>query len=99
MVVIGDVTGKGPVAAAITSLARYTLRTAALYERTPERVLERLNDILLADPDRRQLCTALCGHVAPHGSGVRIRLACAGHPPPYVLRAGHGAQPIGTTYR
>ncbi|MEY2535079.1 MAG: hypothetical protein QOF29_2989, partial [bacterium] len=35
MVVIGDVTGKGPEAASITSLARYTMRTAAVYERSP----------------------------------------------------------------
>src|SRR5207247_166079 len=95
MVVIGDVTGKGPAAAAITSLARYTLRTAALYERTPERVLERLNDVLLADPEHRQLCTAACAHLAPHGGGVRIRLVCAGHPAPYVLRAAGGGVPAG----
>ena len=95
MVVIGDVTGKGPAAAAITSLARYTLRTAALYEHTPERVLERLNDVLLADPERRQLCTAVCAHLAPHDDGVRVRLARAGHPPPYVVRAGAGARPAG----
>jgi PAS domain S-box-containing protein len=95
MVVIGDVTGKGPAAAAITSLARYTLRTAALYEHTPERVLERLNDVLLADPERRQLCTAICAHVAPNGDGVRVRLARAGHPPPYVVSAGEGARPAG----
>ena len=30
---MGDVAGKGPEAAAITSLARYTMRTAAMYER------------------------------------------------------------------
>ena len=95
MVAIGDVTGKGPVAAAITSLARYTLRTAALYERRPERVLERLNDVLLADPERRQLCTAVCAHLAPGDEGVHIRLVCAGHPPPYVLRAGDGAVATG----
>jgi PAS domain S-box-containing protein len=95
MVVIGDVTGKGPEAAAITSLARYTLRTAALYEHVPESALERLNDVLLADPERRRLCTAICAHLSPQGAAVRIRLARAGHPPPYLLRAGAGAQPIG----
>src|SRR5919201_5117599 len=95
MVVIGDVTGKGPAAAAITSLARYTLRTAALYERTPERVLERLNDVLLTDPDRRQLCTAICAHLTSRQGAIAVRLARAGHPPPYVLRAGIGAEPVG----
>jgi len=95
MVVIGDVTGKGPVAASITSLARYTLRTAAHYEDTPERVLERLNDVLLADPERRQLCTAICAHVSTGDEGAHVRLVCAGHPPPYVLRAAGGALPAG----
>jgi PAS domain S-box-containing protein len=95
MVAIGDVTGKGPVAAAITSLARYTLRTAALYERRPERALERLNDVLLADPERRQLCTAVCAHLSHADDAVHVRLVCAGHPPPYVLRDGDGAAPTG----
>jgi PAS domain S-box-containing protein len=95
MVAIGDVTGKGPVAAAITSLARYTLRTAALYERRPERALERLNDVLLADPERRQLCTAVCAHLTNGPEGVHLRMVCAGHPSPYVLRAGDGVMPAG----
>jgi len=96
MVVIGDVTGKGPAAAAITSLARHTLRTAALYERTPESALERLNDVLLTDPDRRQLCTAICAHLTQRADGgQRVRLVCAGHPPPYVLRRIGGAEAAG----
>jgi PAS domain S-box-containing protein len=95
MVVIGDVTGKGPSAAAITSLARYTLRTAALYERLPERTLDRLNDVLLADAERRRLCTAICAHIAAQDGRIRIRLARAGHPAPYLVRAGAGAQAVG----
>ena len=35
-VVMGDVCGKGPDAAAVTALARYTLRAAAMRERLPE---------------------------------------------------------------
>jgi PAS domain S-box-containing protein len=95
MVVIGDVTGKGPGAAAITSLARYTMRTAAMYERTPEKVLERLNEVLLSDPERRQLCTAVALHVAADGDAVRMRVACAGHPAPYLLRPGQDPEPGG----
>jgi PAS domain S-box-containing protein len=95
MIVIGDVTGKGPGAAAITSLARYTMRTAAMYERTPEKVLERLNEVLLSDPERRQLCTAVMLHVAPDGDAVRLRVACAGHPSPYLLRPRHDPEPAG----
>jgi PAS domain S-box-containing protein len=79
MIVMGDVTGKGPAAAAITSLARYTMRTAAFYERSPSRVLERLNDVLVHDDDRRRLCTAVCARV---DAGGEVTVSCAGHPPP-----------------
>ena len=89
MVVIGDVTGKGPDAAAITSLARYTIRTAAIYEPDPVAMMGRLNDALLADAEHQQMCTAACLHVRPGGADgpVRVRIVCAGHPPPYLLRA------------
>jgi serine phosphatase RsbU (regulator of sigma subunit) len=91
MIVMGDVTGKGPDAAATTSLARYTLRTAAAYEACPAQILARLNQALAADEDRRQLVTAICAQIVadPAGGRARVRLACAGHPPAYVL---HGEQ-------
>ena len=41
-VVMGDVCGKGPDAAAVTALARYTLRAAAMRERLPSRSLSLL---------------------------------------------------------
>ncbi|MEA2177004.1 MAG: hypothetical protein QOG77_301, partial [Solirubrobacteraceae bacterium] len=96
MVLIGDVTGKGPEAASVTALARYTMRTAAVYEASPAGVLERLNAALL-DPERRQLCTVVCGRIvgAPDGSAV-VTLACAGHPPPLRLRDGR-AEPLPVT--
>ena len=34
-VALGDVCGKGAAAAAVTSLIRYTLRTAAVYDARP----------------------------------------------------------------
>jgi PAS domain S-box-containing protein len=95
LAVIGDVTGKGPDAAAITSLARYTLRTAAMYERTPATVLARLNDTLHHDPERYLLCTALCVRLEPAADGIHARLASGGHPPAFLLRPGEGAHPIG----
>ncbi|HEX2102155.1 MAG TPA: SpoIIE family protein phosphatase [Solirubrobacteraceae bacterium] len=89
MVLVGDVTGKGPEAAAITSLARYTMRTAAEYERTPAGVLERLNAALVVDPDRRRICTVVCARIVtePDGS-AEVRVACGGHPPPFRLHDG-----------
>jgi PAS domain S-box-containing protein len=97
MVVMGDVTGKGPEAAAITSLARYTMRTAAEYERSPAGVLERLNAALVVDPDRRRLCTVVCARIVtdPDGS-AEVRVACGGHPPPFRLHDAR-AEPVAVT--
>jgi PAS domain S-box-containing protein len=97
MVVIGDVTGKGPGAAAVTSLARYTMRTAAMYEHSPGAVLARLNEALAADADRGQLCTAVCARIETAGDGtLRVTVARGGHPPPFLLSAGDGAGAVGT---
>jgi PAS domain S-box-containing protein len=97
MVVVGDVTGKGPAAAAITSLARYTVRTAAMYERSPAAVLGRLNEALAVDPDRRQLCTAVCARIEPSDDGTLVAtVARGGHPPPFLVPAGGGAEAVGT---
>ena len=97
MVVVGDVTGKGPAAATITSLARYTMRTAAMYERSPSAVLARLNAALGADPDRRQICTAVCARIEPAEDGtLRVALARGGHPPPFLVSAAGGAETVGT---
>jgi serine phosphatase RsbU (regulator of sigma subunit)/PAS domain-containing protein len=93
MVVIGDVTGKGPEAAAVTSLARYTMRTAAEYETSPAGVLERLNAALVVDPERRRLCTVVCARIvtAPDGS-AEVSVASGGHPPPFRLHDGRAEE-------
>ncbi len=98
MLVMGDVTGKGPAAAAITALARYTMRTAALYEREPRRVLERLNHVLVHDDDRRRLCTAVCVRLDLEAAGpatATVTVSCAGHPPPLLTRADGALEAAG----
>jgi serine phosphatase RsbU (regulator of sigma subunit)/ketosteroid isomerase-like protein len=83
MVVIGDVTGRGAHAAAVTAHARYTLRTAAALTADPVVALRTLNRELLARSD-----TALCS-VAAMAIGADpaepVRLAVAGHPPPLLV--------------
>jgi PAS domain S-box-containing protein len=97
MVIVGDVTGKGPGAATITSLARYTMRTAAMYERSPGAVLARLNAALGADPERRPICTAVCARIEPAEDGtLLVTLARGGHPPPFLITAAGGAETVGT---
>jgi len=53
LLVVGDVKGKGVDAAAVTGLARHTIRSIALYESQPRAILAHLNRVLLsAEADR-----------------------------------------------
>ncbi len=88
---LGDVCGKGPQAAALTSLTRYTLRAAALHDPDPVSTLSTLNRVLherytSGDP---RFCTAIFGTLDPGPSTeqVSVRIASGGHPPSLVLRA------------
>jgi sigma-B regulation protein RsbU (phosphoserine phosphatase) len=84
---LGDVCGKGAEAAAVTSLARYTIRTAALLNEGPWATLADLNTALLMEPGM-QTCTAVYGEIDMTGTEATVRLAVAGHPAPLVVRAG-----------
>ncbi|MEW9555044.1 PP2C family protein-serine/threonine phosphatase [Nonomuraea sp. NPDC050783] len=91
---LGDVCGKGPQAAALTSLTRYTLRAAALHDPDPVSALHTLNTVLherYAKGDSRY-CTAIFGVMEPdpESGHVAVHLASGGHPPALVLRAGGG---------
>jgi PAS domain S-box-containing protein len=85
--VIGDVCGKGAEAAAITALARYTLRAAVLHSRAPARVLTELNEALLRHGMDYRFCTVLYASVTPRPGGADVVVATGGHPLPLVLRA------------
>jgi serine phosphatase RsbU (regulator of sigma subunit)/PAS domain-containing protein len=86
--VVGDVSGKGAEAAAITALARYTLRAAALEAGPPSVALQRLNQAMLAHDDSSQFATVVLAYAAAGADGgMDVRLALGGHPPPLVLRA------------
>ncbi|MFD5308818.1 PP2C family protein-serine/threonine phosphatase [Streptomyces sp. ESR1.13] len=93
---LGDVCGKGPEAAAVTSLTRYTLRAAAAHDPDPVAALTNLNQALHeryngSDP---RYCTVIFGTLEPDtASGkVTVRLASGGHPPALVLRADGTAE-------
>ena len=77
-VVMGDVCGKGPDAAAVTALARYTLRAAAMRERLPSRGLHVLNEALLRQRTDRRFCTVAYAYLESVESGVRLGFASGG---------------------
>jgi PAS domain S-box-containing protein len=90
--VAGDVVGKGAKAAAITGLARHTLRAAAQYERSPADMLRVLNRAMLDEfTDDEQFCTVAIA--ALHGE--QLRIASGGHPLPLVLRCSGDVHPAG----
>ncbi|MCA1831261.1 MAG: SpoIIE family protein phosphatase [Actinobacteria bacterium] len=86
-IVIGDVCGKGADAAAMTALARYTLRAAAMQAKKPTRVLSTLNEALLIHDTDRKFCTVIYVRLRTVDNHVRVTIACGGHPPPVVIHA------------
>src|SRR5205085_2539256 len=91
--VVGDVCGKGPRAAAVTALARYTLRAYAVAGLRPSYQLARLNDALLRQ-DAPGFVTVALARLELSEAGARVELALAGHPLPILWQAGSAA-PIG----
>ncbi len=94
-VVIGDVCGKGPEAAALTALARYTIRSVAMDLRHPAQVLRKLNDTLLHHQLDERFCTVAYGRVVPSVGGVRVTICRGGHPPPVIVRANGDLEAMG----
>jgi serine phosphatase RsbU (regulator of sigma subunit)/PAS domain-containing protein len=94
--VIGDVCGKGPEAAALTALARYTLRAAAMTEQVPSRILSTLNEAMLRQRSDRRFSTVLYASIEERDGGARaLRFASGGHPLPLVFRASGEAEEAG----
>lgn len=85
---LGDVSGKGVEAAAVTALARYTLRAAAVYDPDPAAVLNNLNQVLYQEyREDARYCTAVFGILTVTTDGFRAVIASGGHPEPLILRA------------
>jgi serine phosphatase RsbU (regulator of sigma subunit) len=77
MITIGDVTGKGVKAAALTALVRHTMRAVSEFVTSPAEVVARV-DAMLKKQRARSICTAMCIRL----DGDRVTLAVGGHPLP-----------------
>jgi phosphoserine phosphatase RsbU/P len=95
---LGDVAGKGASAAVVTSLTRYTLRTAAVINEDPVAVLYTLNSMLFQRPagDLTAFATVIVGTLRPTPEGVEVHLASGGHPPALVLRSSGDTSEVST---
>jgi len=84
-VVVGDVCGTGPAAAAVTGLARHSIASAAWHGDDPSSVLTNLNRTMRVRESER-FCTAVYGTLKPSSTGVTFSFACGGHPLPIVAK-------------
>jgi len=94
MLAIGDVVGRGATAASVTALARYTIRTAGKLTGDPRSAALMLDESLKQRTDLL-LCSAIV-LVLPETDDdpVRASLLVAGHPLPFLVRAGR-VEPVG----
>ncbi|MBB4699162.1 PP2C family protein-serine/threonine phosphatase [Sphaerisporangium siamense] len=83
---IGDVCGTGPEAAAVTGLARHTLRLLAREGYDVASVVSRLNRAILEEGERARFLTLLHGEITRTGDGLDLSLISAGHPEALRLR-------------
>jgi PAS domain S-box-containing protein len=93
MVVVGDVAGRGAEAAALTSLSRYTFRTAGKLLGDPIAALEHLNTALRESP-ALSLVSVCCVRLRTADGDAYADLVLAGHPPAYHVRRG-SPRPVG----
>lgn len=94
--VIGDVSGKGSVAAAVTGLVRNTIRAVSQVGSSPSQVLRRTNEVLLDQVEETRFCTAALMHLHPAARpedaggagtvGAEVELSSGGHPRPFLVR-------------
>lgn len=95
LVVIGDVSGKGVQAAAVTGLVRDVIRVLVSDGKPLPEALARLNETLVERGGGRY-CTLALAAVGPGaGRQLEVSLHLAGHDRPVLLRGAGGASFVG----
>ncbi|MBV8431151.1 MAG: SpoIIE family protein phosphatase [Solirubrobacterales bacterium] len=90
IVLLGDVTGRGVEAAAMTSLVRHGARFLAKSEHVPSAILARLDEAL-RERSGLSLCSVLCVRLEE----ARVVMSSAGHPAPLLVRDDGRIREIG----
>jgi serine phosphatase RsbU (regulator of sigma subunit)/putative methionine-R-sulfoxide reductase with GAF domain len=88
VLMIGDVSGSGTAAAALTAQVRHGARVAARAGLEPANVVAAVNATLDETTGSEWFCTMVYVELVPHQSGVDLQLICAGHVPPLLVAGG-----------
>ena len=83
VVAMGDVCGKGVLAATKTSMIKYSVRAMAAAGLEPERILKEINEMLVETGDPENIVTLWVGCLDV--GAAMLRYANAGHPPGLLL--------------
>jgi len=83
MAVVGDVCGKGPQAAALTALARHTVRATARLG--PSGAVGRVHDAIKSSGEYTY-CTLCCAELVGVDGRIEARVTTAGHPEPRIVK-------------
>ncbi|HSJ34980.1 MAG TPA: SpoIIE family protein phosphatase [Acidimicrobiia bacterium] len=94
LVAVGDIEGKGIPAAAAVGVARYTLRATAALDPDPDTVMAQMNNVLRHEQPAR-MCTLAYMTFRFDDAGIELGVVLAGHPPPLIVRADGGVEPLG----
>lgn len=86
VIIIGDVTGKGPSAATLTALIRHTARIIAARVERPSEVLAQLNEAVLPQIADDHFCTLVMIRLERNDAGLTAHISSGGHPLPLLLR-------------
>jgi sigma-B regulation protein RsbU (phosphoserine phosphatase) len=94
---IGDVSGKGASSAAITAMARYTLRALARPGDPPSAALAGLNRHMVDDTEDETYLTVATGLLDTTGApgSVEVVLTLGGHAQPLLVPADGPVRPVG----
>ena len=95
VLVVGDVVGKGPLAATMTAVVRHMLRALTMYETRPATLLDRLRHALRAHGGEGAVCTLVLAVMKRPRSARRITIASAGHPLPLLVSRRGTAREVG----
>lgn len=85
-ILMGDASGHGIAAGLLMAISNATLKTAIDLDPEPQAVAELLNSALCRTGDRRAFMTLFYGLLEP--ATGRLDYVCAGHPFPFLRRAG-----------